>query len=87
MQAQELLMAIAQIAVALAGFSGLIAPNIHDSDHTSRGCHPSGAAVRIAAMRPEKPASATAICAIAMSNSCACTVRPPRNEALRPPLL
>jgi hypothetical protein len=47
----------------------MLDPSIQVKDHMSRGCHPSGAVVRIAAMSPEKPARATEICVIAMSIS------------------
>src|SRR6476469_12543 len=47
----------------------MLVASIHDSDQGSRGCQPSGAVVRIAAIKPEKPASATPICAIAIRTS------------------
>src|SRR6056297_100854 len=40
-----------------------LAPIIQDSDQMSRGCQPSTAVARMATIRPEKPASATAISA------------------------
>jgi len=54
----------------------MLAPSIHDNDQMSRGCQPSGAAVRLAAISPENPASATPSCAMAMSRS-ACGIRLP----------
>jgi len=47
----------------------MLAPSIHDNHQMSRGCQPSGAAVRIAAISAENPASATPSCAMAMSRS------------------
>ena len=47
----------------------MLAPSIQDNDQMSRGCQPSGEAVRIAAMRPENPASDTATCAIVVRKS------------------
>src|SRR3954471_9824174 len=46
----------------------ILAPNIPARDQVSRGDQPLGDAPRVATTSPENPASATAICAIAIRN-------------------